>query len=337
MTGGGAPGAPGIIRCLKKDSDIDLTVCDAQAYPSGKFLNDKFINVPLASDSNFIDFIFSYCVKEKIDVIFPLVTRELFLLSKNKNTFLDKGIRIIVSKYDSLNIANNKGKLYKHLYDNSILTPSFKVVSNVRDLKNSFISLGYPYNPICIKPCISNGSRGVRIIDENIDEYDLLFNHKPNSLYMTYKDLLRILDGKNFPELLVSEVLTGDEYTIDTLVIGDKPAIILPRKREKMNAGISVAGSFEKNEEIIKYCKKIILSLDLEGPIGIQVKKANDGKYKILEINPRIQGTSVAALGTGVNLPLLSVKDIMNVDIDIPIINWSISFIRYYDEVFYSK
>ncbi|NJN33265.1 MAG: ATP-grasp domain-containing protein [Saprospiraceae bacterium] len=112
-------------------------------------------------------------------------------------------------------------------------------------------------------------------------------------------------EGVFFPELLVSEVLTGEEFTVDTIVNKGKPILILPRLRSKMNGGISIEGQFIENQEIIQYAHQILSSLSLHGAIGLQVKRAADGRFKILEINPRIQGTSVAALGIGINLPLL--------------------------------
>jgi carbamoyl-phosphate synthase large subunit len=335
MTGAGAPGGPGVIKCLLKDKNIDLLVCDINPEASGRFLHKQFVQIPPATDNDFITQIFQICEEEKIDVIFPLVTRELFKFSKEKAKFEKKGIKVIVSDYESLQIANNKSSLCKHLYNNNIPTPKFEIVSNYNELLESMKVLGFPNQPLCIKPSISNGSRGVRIIDDSIDEFDLLFNHKPNSLYMSFEKLKSILKSTDFPELLVSEVLPGSEYSIDTIVSNGNILIILPRKRNKINAGISVAGKFEKNIEIIEYCKKIINSLKLSGPIGIQVKKSKNGDYKILEINPRIQGTSIAALGAGINLPLLSVYSTLGMDINISKINWDAKFVRYYNEVFY--
>lgn len=335
MTGAGAPGGPGIIKGLKQDKNIDLLVCDANHNASGRYLNDKYEIIPLAENDNFISFMLSLCKKYNIDIIFPLVTLELFKFSRNKELFENQGVKIIVSDYDSLIIANNKSALYKHLFEKKIVTPDFYVVNNFNQIKNAFLKLGYPNKPVCIKPSISNGSRGIRVIDNKINELDLLFNHKPNSLYMTYNKLIDILSENNFPELLASEYLPGEEYTIDSIVNNAKPEIIIPRKRSKMNGGISVAGEFEDNKEIISYCHEILTSLKLSGPIGLQVKKSNDGIFKILEINPRIQGTSIAAFGAGINLPLLSIYSTLGVNYKIPNMNWSTKFIRYYNEVFY--
>jgi carbamoyl-phosphate synthase large subunit len=335
MTGAGAPGGPGIIKALQQ-AGFDLYVGDSNAFASGRFLNDKFVQLHQADSVAFIDFILSFCIENSIQVIFPLVTKELFKFAKHKQQFKENGISIVVSDYDSLSIANDKGKLYTHLYNHQVVVPTFKIVATINDLKQAVYELGYPAKPVCIKPTVSNGSRGVRILQKDIDEFDLLFNYKPNNLFSSLEKLLEILENKSFPELLVSEYLPGDEFTIDTLVCQGIPKLILPRIRSKMNGGISVQGTFLKNDEIINYCSQIIGTLNLSGPIGLQVKEDVNGAFKLLEINPRIQGTSVAALGININLPALAIQqEFTPIDLSNLHIKWGTSFVRYYKELFY--
>jgi carbamoyl-phosphate synthase large subunit len=335
MTGAGAPGGPGIIKSLQK-GPVDLYTGDCNPLASGRFLNEKFVELPKADQDDFIPFILNFCTSNAIEIVFPLVTKELFLFAKHKKLFSEKNIKVLVSDYESLSIANDKAKLYAHLYDRNIPVPSFITVGTLEDLKKAVTELGYPRKPVCIKPAVSNGSRGVRVLQENVDEFDLLFNYKPTNLFSTLDKLTEILKGKPLPELLVSEYLPGDEYTIDTIVQNGLPKIILPRIRSKMNGGISVQGTFIKNDEIIAYCDEIIRSLNLSGPIGLQVKEDVNGKFKLLEINPRIQGTSVAALGMGINLPLLAVmQELYPVNFSEIKIEWGTSFVRYYEELFY--
>ena len=336
MTGAGAPGGPGIIKCLKDIPNSKLIVGDADNKASGRFLNDSFVLLPKAKDDNFINKVLSICKQMKIDIIFPLVTMELFKFSKYRDVFEKNNIKIIVSDFQSLSIANNKSSLYKHLLANGVSTPIFRVVNNYDEFCKAKEEIKSITSSYCLKPSISNGSRGVRLVDDKINEFDLLFNHKPNSLYISDEKINNILKKNSFPELLISEILPGNEYTIDTVVdnLGN-PIIILPRQRIKTNGGISVAGKFEKNSEIIKYCDKILRSLKLVGPIGIQVKEDKYGEFKILEINPRIQGTSVAALGAGVNLPKLAVESFLEIKYTKPEVLWDTEFIRYYNELFF--
>ena len=338
MTGGGAPGGPSIIHCLQAEKRFRLHVGDANATATGRFLNDTFVQLPKASDPHFIDFVLDYCLKNGINVVFPLVTMELFKFSEAIDVFKKNNIKVIVSEKSSLDIANNKSRLYEHLTQHHILTPQYKVVSagNFDQFLQACQDLGFPEKPIAVKPSVSNGSRGVRIVDNSVDKFDLLFNHKPSSLYIDFDELAKILRGSNFPELLVSEVLTGEEFTVDTIVNANgKADIILPRLRKKMLGGISTEGQFIDNQEIIDYCNQIINSLKLIGPIGIQVKRAADGRFKILEINPRIQGTSVAAMGLGINLPVWAVRQALGETVEMPTIQWGKQFARYWNEVYF--
>ena len=152
-----------------------------------------------------------------------------------------------------------------------------------------------------------------------------------------YNDAVRILSSKPFPELLVSEYLPGEEYSVDCLAKNGETILWFRVHRKKMINGISVEGEFIKEESIIGYCKQIIHELQLHGNIGIQVKRSAAGKFLLLEINPRVQGTISAALGAGVNLPVLAIKQELGLPIteDELQVKWGMKFSRYWSEVFY--
>ena len=61
-------------------------------------------------------------------------------------------------------MINNKCLLYKHLIEHKIEVPKFFIVKNKTELKKAADLLNYGQVPIVIKPCVSNGSRGVRIL-----------------------------------------------------------------------------------------------------------------------------------------------------------------------------
>lgn len=335
VTGAGAPGGPGIIKCLQKDNRISLIAGDMNDKASGRFLVDNFIHLKSADNPDFLNHIIEVCNKNSIDVIFPLVTRELFVFSKHIDEFRSLGIQVVVSPWSGLHIANDKIALYKHLHAHGVSVPSYRVATNANELIEAAKSLGYPSCPVVMKPGISNGSRGIRILDQSINRYDLLFNYKPNGVISTLDEILTIIGDYKIPDLLVSEYLPGDEVTVDTIVSCRGIEIILPRVREKMSGGISVAGHFIDSNEINCYVSSILHTLDLFGPIGLQVKLDNNGQFKLLEINPRIQGTSVAAMGCGVNLPLISVGITAGWQLNIPAPKKNVGFVRYYEEAFY--
>ena len=340
MTGGGAPGAAGILHCLRQDASVRVTIADANPQAVGRFLldnNDDFVAIPFANDPGFIKQVKTICEERKIDVLLPLVTRELIPLSNHIRAFEEKGTRVLVSPIASLEIANNKSRLYEFLQWRGLPVPEFRIVETVEQFSDAINDLGYPQKTICFKPSVSNGSRGFRIVSEKINELDLLFNHKPSTVYIKLDDAIRILSSGKFPELLVSEFLPGDEYSVDCLANQGETVIAIPRLRKRMINGISVEGEFVKNEGIINYCTQIIRQLQLHGNIGIQVKQSATGDYLILEINPRVQGTISAALGAGVNLPLLAIRQELGISFSKKEleVKWGTKFSRYWQEVFY--
>jgi carbamoyl-phosphate synthase large subunit len=249
------------------------------------------------------------------------------------------GTRLIVSTAASLEIANDKSKLYQFLQWRGMDLPDFRIVETIGQFETAAKELGHPSKPICFKPSVSNGSRGFRIINNTIDEHHLLFNEKPAAAYLSYNDALRILSSKPFPELLISEYLPGEEFSVDCLAKNGEAILVVPRIRTKMINGISAEGQFIREESIINYCTQIIHELQLHGNIGIQVKASASGKFLLLEINPRVQGTISAALGAGINLPVLAIKQELNIPVTSEEleIKWGTRFSRYWSEVFYSE
>jgi carbamoyl-phosphate synthase large subunit len=337
MTGGGAPGAAGILHCLKQEPSFRITVADADPEAIGKHLHDDFVTIPMANDPSFKMALFELCREKKIDVILPLVTRELPHLAEASGMLGSEGIKVCVSPAPNLEVAINKSNLYQFLQWRGVTVPDFRVVETVEQFKTAIGELGYPSRAVCFKPSLSNGSRGFRILSEQINELDLLFNHKPSATYISLQDALRILSSGTCPELLVAEYITGDEYSVDCLARTGVPVLTVPRLRKKMINGISVQGEFVRDQNIIAYCEKIITELNLHGNIGIQVRCSNSGQPLVLEINPRVQGTTVAALGAGVNLPVLAVKQELGLSIteaDLQV-KWGTRFSRYWTETFY--
>jgi carbamoyl-phosphate synthase large subunit len=337
MTGGGAPGAAGILKCLEQERSFHVITADANPNAVGRYMSKDFESIPFASDPLFADAVLSLCRKKNIHVILPLVTRELVPLSLYQKDLERAGVKLPISPTASLEIANNKSMLYQFLQWRSIPVPDFRIVETVDQFKKAVEELGYPSKPVCFKPSVSNGSRGFRIISEQMNELDLLFNHKPTSTYISLTDAVRILSSGLFPELLVSEYLPGEEYSIDCLCNHGESILIIPRLRKRMINGISVEGEFVKEESIINYCRQTIKELQLHGNIGIQARRSAAGQFLILEINPRVQGSISAALGAHINLPVLAIKQ----ELGLPIsaseleIKWGTKFIRFWDEVFY--
>jgi carbamoyl-phosphate synthase large subunit len=338
LTGAGAPGGPGIIKALKQDPSIDLLVSDANPHASGRAIHPHFYQIPKASDSGFIDHIYRICAEQKVDVLLPLVTRELEVLAPCKERFLNIGTRIVVSDAEQLHAANDKLKLMQTLKQAGIPVSEFYTAKTASEIDDYARKLGYPHKKVCIKPALSNGSRGMRILDAGSGSFDAFFEQKPGNTHATLESIMELFGNRSLTTMIVMEYLPGEEFTVDALLDQGEPLLLLPRKRIAMNNGISVAGVFEENHEIIDYATRVFRCMKLHGPNGLQVKRGEDGRFYLLEINPRLQGSSTTAMGMGINLPVLAVKQAMGEDIksSIPKPQWGLRFVRYYEDAFFN-
>ena len=335
MTGAGAPGAAGIIKCLREVPGVKIFAADRSKEAYGRLLCDQFTTLPDALSPNFVDETLAFCKANEIQILLPLVTRELLPLSIAKQRFSDNGITVLVSDMEELSIANDKGMLYQALSDKGIAHPSFFRVNSWFQMHKAIQDLGYPHVPVVIKPCVSNGLRGFRVVQAAINEHDLLLNHKPDNHFITLRKLEEIFANNTMPDFVVSEFLPGKEYTVDVLAQKGKVLQVIPRERVAMSSGISTKGVIENHREIIDYVTQIVSALKLDWIVGVQVKEDVNGHYKIVEINPRIQGTTVACLGAGINFPALAIELVRNKQFTYKEPEWGVKFVRHWQEVFY--
>lgn len=335
ITGAGAPGISGTIYSLKNNYEkrkFKIITTDSKSEVVGKYLSDEFYVIPLASDSEkYLKAIYKLCKDKNIDIIIPQNTAELVILSSNMDIFKNIGIRILLSDKEAIVIANNKYKLMKLCLENNIPVADFYKIDNFNDLIKKAEDLGWPEKKIVIKPPSSNGMRGVRIIDESINLKKMFYEEKPSSLYIKMKNLKQIL-GSEFPELLIMEYLPGKEYTVDILR-NENYSCIIPRKRDLVRSGITFNGSLENNKEIIEYSKIISEKLNLKYCFGFQFKLDDKGIPKILESNPRIQGTMIMSTLSGANIIYSAVKMLLNENVPRLEIDWNSGFYRYWGGV----
>lgn len=335
ITGGGAPGAAGIIKCLREIPHCFIYAVDKNPEAHGQFLADAFHAIPSPESPDFVEILLDLCLKQEIQCIMPLVTKELEVFSKAKKIFEDKGIKVMVSDPEILKKANNKGVLYQTLSEAGLQVPAFRIVNNWFEMHKAIQDLGYPQQEVIIKPCESNGLRGFRIVKAKVNEFELLLHHKPDNSYIQLNQLESIFTQNPMPEYLVSEYLPGEEYTVDVLMFKGKALQIVPRRRIAMTHGISTKGRIENQEEIIAYVKEICKVIPMEWLVGIQVKKARDGSFKILEINPRVQGTTVACRGAGINFPALAIQLALTQQFEYKEPKWGVQFSRYWEEIYF--
>lgn len=334
VTGAGAPGISGTLYSLKNNYDkrkIRIIGTDIKDDVIGKYLLDSFYLVSDPSkEKDFIDKIIDICETEEIKIILPQTTNELPVFAKNKKSFDKKEIKIGVSSFENIIKANNKFLLSETAKKIGCPFPKYALVKNWDEFEEALTFFNYPEKPIVIKPPVSSGMRGLRIIGENIDRFNLWKNEKPTGIYLTKEEFQNIFVGNKFPELMVTEYLPGEEYTVDALAIDGKSIITVPRKRLQIRTGITFKSITEKNEKMIRYSNLLTKELKLSYAFGYQFKLDENNEPKILECNPRIQGTMIASTISGANIIYSAVKLLNDEQIPSFRIEWGTKFLRYW-------
>ncbi|QYZ79822.1 ATP-grasp domain-containing protein [Methanofollis formosanus] len=330
VTGAGAPGIKGTLYSLNENFDnrcIRTIGTDIKQEVVGTYLCDKFYHISRPSEKDYLDQLLLICEQEDVDVILPQNTLELSVLAENKSPFLNIGTSIAVSDAPAISIANDKYKLMKLAEQIGVPTPKSILVDNFDALIKSASELGWPHKPVVVKPPLSNGMRGVRIIDESLDLKKMFYSEKPTSLFVKMNILREIL-GSHFPPLLVMEYLPNAEYTID--VLEAQKYTIIPRKRDLIRSGITFQGTVECHEELITYAQKLSEATGLNYAFGFQFKMDEQSVPKLLESNPRVQGTMVLSTFAGANIIYAAVKRALNEDIPDFQVKWGTKILRYW-------
>lgn len=333
ITGSGAPGIKGTLYSLKNNFEnrrINTIGTDVKKEVIGKYLCDKFYQIPRPSNPEYISHLYSICKKESVDVILPQNTAELVILSDKKQDFESLGTKIALSSKESIEIANDKYKLMSLAKNIGIPTPDFYLINSFTELIKYSEKLGWPENPVVIKPPVSNGMRGVRIIDESINLKEMLYSEKPTNLYI-HMDYLKVVLGENFPSLLVMEYLPNEEWTVD--VFNGDNITVVTRKRDVIRSGITFEGTCEKNEKMIEYSHSLANEIGLKYAFGFQFKLDANNVPKLLESNPRIQGTMVLSTFAGANLVYSAVKYALEEKIPDHEVSWGTKIMRYWGGV----
>ena len=117
---------------------------------------------------------------------------------------------------------------------------------------------------------------------------------------MRLEEALELLPAEGGTELLVMELATGGERTIDGIANGREVVLGHPKTREAMRAGLAMYFETLEDEALMELAARIVAELEIEHFFNIQL--VGD---QVIEINPRI---STIVYQEDLNIPYLGVK-----------------------------
>jgi carbamoyl-phosphate synthase large subunit len=302
VTASGAPGTAALVHALRRNGErqVRLVGTDMSDRAIGAHLCDVFARVPAGSHPEFAATLRDLAEREGAAVILPQSSFDLEGLAAAPPGFFGE-ISVLVSPLETINRCNDKAATYELLHDLGLPAPAFRRVNGVEGVERAAQELGYPDRPVCFKPVFSSGSRGFRILDPTVDRVHQLLEERPGALSMRLEEALELLAGAPpSTDLLVMELATGGERTIDGIADGGGIVLGHPKTREAMRAGLAMYFVTLADDELMAMADTLVAALGIEHFFNIQL--VGDA---IIEINPRI---STIVYQDDLNLPYLGVK-----------------------------
>lgn len=230
--------------------------------------------VPSVNETGWESALQTVIAEKCITHIFPAHDETLLALAENAALF---SARLVTSPLGTCRLTRSKSATLRRLRG---LVPTPEIFPDA----NAVTSF-----PVFVKPDCGQGAQGAaraRTRDE--------------LLALLAQDTTRI----------ILEDLPGEEFTVDCFSDRERGLLFASgRGRRRIKSGIAMNSCPVDDPAFATFAQSIHEALALHGAWFFQLKRDRHGALKLLEVAPRIGGTSALSRVRGVNLPLLSLYE----------------------------
>lgn len=208
----------------------------------------------------------------------------------------ERGIKILGTSMDSINIAEDRKLFEKLLRELNIPQPKGFAIRKPSEALEVAKTLGYP---LLVRPSYVIGGRGMQVV------------YNKDELLSYIEGALKFSDEH---PILIDQYIEGTELELDAISDGENvliPAITEHVERAGIHSGDSIAlyptktipDNITQNLKI--YTEKIARALKIKGLMNIQFVLKDNVAY-IIEVNPRASRT-VPILSKVTNIPMVKI------------------------------
>ncbi|HEY4964825.1 MAG TPA: carbamoyl-phosphate synthase large subunit [Puia sp.] len=194
-----------------------------------------------------------------------------------------KGIPIVGTSYDNMDIAEDRGRFSDMLKEMDIPYPSYGTATTVDEAVEVAKIVGYP---VLVRPSYVLGGQRMRIVinDQELESAVVsLLKHLPDNKILIDHFLDRCQEAE------VDGICDGDEFHVMGLMEHIEPAGIHSGDSNAVLPQFNLTPLVVETME--EYARKIAFRLNIRGLINIQFA-IKDGKVYVIEANPRASRTT---------------------------------------------
>jgi carbamoyl-phosphate synthase large subunit len=195
----------------------------------------------------------------------------------------EKGIPIIGTSFDSMDIAEDRGRFSDLLKDLGIPYPEYGTAFNVDDAVEVAKKVGFP---VLVRPSYVLGGQRMRIVinDDELEKAVIsLLKHIPDNKILIDHFLDRCQEAE------IDAIFDGEDFHVMGVMEHIEPAGIHSGDSNAVLPAFNLTPLIVTTME--HYAEKIARSLNIKGLINIQFA-IKDGKVYVIEANPRASRTT---------------------------------------------
>ena len=328
----GHPTRPSLVEAMRGDGErpVEIIGADMDTNGIGPFVADKFVEVPPRTDPRYIDRVLEICRTEHIDIYYALGEEEAIGASERLGEFKAIGVAVITpGSPDMLRIATNKARYHEFFRARGIPHARFAAIRSFDEIEAAVKSMGYPDEDVFLKPAVSKGGRGARLVSARGRETDV----PVQSLAALIETMAQLRSGA-FPELIAMEPLPGKYYSVDVLSRNGEVYYAIPKIRVRGNASNTTVGQVDLNSDTIALATQACAAFGFSFLQNYEMRLDRNGEPRVYDINPRGGTSLILCSAAGANIAYYAVKMALGEEIPrVPVKN-NVQMLRYYKEYF---
>lgn len=293
------------IRSLASQGDTcDIAWKLPKFFPlyKSRFIRNSYQITPSgADDRKYIEDIKNICNENHYDIALPFGNDSYYAFAKHGDA-LKGSVNFLVPSTEAFLIAHDKSKTSKFCESIGIKVPLIYEVANDSDLTHIANQVRFP---VVIKAKSGSGvNAGLR------------YANNKEELRQKYYEIAsqESTTGSSNYQPFIQEYIPGFIHDACTLTVNGNVATILTQVRRVMYpiyGGVGAINYTTHDPELTALARKVLEALKWNGPAQIEFKYDHrDQTYKLIEINPKLWGTTALSIKAGVSFPCL-IRDVL--------------------------
>ncbi|SRR5579885_445323 len=310
---GGAGNGEQILKALRLAHDLDLFVIgtDMTEYTAGRRFIDAFQVVPPATDPSYGEELAAVIRQHDARFLFHGSEPELKYISENRDSLAELGVSMYLNSQRLISVCMNKVATYKTLEELGVPVPRYVKLDTIEDLKK------IDFFPVVLKPNTSSGGSCNVYIARDHEELALLGQYL---LKINIDLVAQEYIGSKDDEYTVGVNSDADGNVLGSIaikrVIGNVVSTRLKVPSLDKQSTWVISSGFSQGlvchePELQSQAEKIAGLLHSQGPLNVQCRFV-EGTLHLMEINPRLSGTTSLRAIAGYNEPAMFIKSCLD-------------------------